>query len=110
MTDFKVTAGIVTLTVTGQDKYGKDIVERTTVPSPGWTVWPATLGAESTQGEDIVTDTLVALAPADVVLDSSSEVVILGRTYQVQGNAWLWQSPFSGTVRGRQIDLKAVSG
>lgn len=110
VTDFKVTATIVTVTVTGQDANGIDVTAKTETASPGWTVWPATLGAEATQGEDIITDTLVALAPADAVLSPTSQVKVLGRTYEVQGRDWLWTSPWSGQARGRQLNLKAVSG
>lgn len=107
---FAVTVTLVTTTVTGRDDYGKDILATVETPSPGWVVWPATQGSEATQGQDIITDTVVALAPPGTVVKATDQVKVFGRTYEVQGNPWSWQSPLTGTTPGVQVDLKAVTG
>lgn len=108
--DFAVTVTLVTTTVTGQDDYGKDILSTVETPSPGWVVWPVTQGSEATQGQDIITDTLVGIAPPGTVVSAVDRVKFNGKTYEIQGNPWSWMNPFTGWEPGVQIDMKAVTG
>ena len=110
MPSFGTTVSLVTVTVTGQDAYGKDILSKVETPIPGCSVWPATTGSEVTQGQDIVTDLLVCLFPPGTVIGATDKVKTLGRTYEVTGNSFDWASPLSGSRIGVQVNLKAVSG
>lgn len=105
-----VTVTVLTTTVVGRDAYGKDIVSTVSVDSPGWVIWPAGAGTEAVQGQDILTDTLVGLAPPGTAVAAIDKVVVDGRTYSVQGNPWPWKSPLTGTEPGVQVALKAVTG
>lgn len=104
------TVTLVARAVTGRDRYGNDVYTDTRTDSPGWVVWPSGLGAEVTQGQDIATDNLTCIAPVGTVLASVDRVEVAGKSYEVQGNPWSWQSPFTGTQPGVQVELKAVSG
>jgi len=104
------TVTLARLTVTGQDRYGRDVTTTSQEQSVGWVLWPTGLGSEQTQGQDITTDNVTALAPVGTDLSAIDAVVWRGRTYQVQGNTWAWSNPFTGTAPGVQVELKAVSG
>lgn len=95
---------------TGQDQYGNDVRTQVVTVSPGWVIWPATVGAESVQGQDVITDTLVAFAPVGTDVTAIDHIVWNGGTYDVQGSPWQWQSPFTGDAVGVQVDLKRVTG
>lgn len=101
---------LISRSVSGQDGYGADVYAEVSTDSPGWVVWPTGLGSEKVQGQDIVTDNLTALAPPGTVLASVDRVLVGGRTYEVQGTPYAWQSPFTGRMPGVQVELRAVTG
>lgn len=94
--------------VTGYDAGGRPVYSNAETSSPGWVLWPAGSTEDVTQ-EDIVTDLLNALAPPGTDVSSVSQVKVIGDLYQVTGNPYPYQSPFTGTTPGVHLMLKRVS-
>lgn len=94
----------------GVDKGNRAQYAQSEVESPGWVLWPQS-STEATDAEDITTDVLEGFAPVGTSLDSIQQVRVpfTGKTYEVQGSAWSWQSPFTGRTPGVAVTLKAMT-
>lgn len=110
MASFTVPVTLVRGTVTGRDPYGQDVRTTTETVVPGCVVWPATSGSEATQGQDVITDTLVCLFPPGTTVSATDWVRFLGLTYEVTGTSFDWESPLTGASRGVQANMRAVTG
>ena len=83
---------------------GTATVATTPVVVPGCVVHPAT-SVETVQGQDNVITGLTLLAPFGTVIKSTDTVTFAGVTYAVVGDAFQWQSSFTGTPGRVQVAL-----
>lgn len=93
----------------GKDAYGNTTYTTSSTTLNNVPIWPAG-SSELLQGQDILTDTLVALFPHGTTVEPTDRVVAFGRTYEVTGSPFDWVSPWTGTKPGVQVNLKAVTG
>lgn len=105
---------ITTRTQTGTDAYGSPIYATTSITRRG--VFAPSTGVENVNGEDRVVSQPQVLftgqAAADVaaIVDSSSQVTVRGRAYEVDGEPADWRFQFSGRRAGVQVPLKRTTG
>lgn len=109
MNAFGQTVTLQSRTVSGKDSYGNVTYSTTSTTLHNVPIWPAG-SAELLQGQDILTDTLVALLPHGTVVLPTDRVQAFGRTYEVTGSPFDWVSPFTSTKAGVQVNLKVVTG
>lgn len=53
---------------------------------------------------------LTVYMPYDADVTAADKMRVRGITYDVAGQPFAWQSPFSGTQMGKVVDLKVVQG
>ncbi|MGZ4518960.1 MAG: hypothetical protein ACXVXP_02965 [Mycobacteriaceae bacterium] len=109
MNAFGQTVTLQSRTVSGKDAYGNTTYSETETLLQNVPIWPAG-SSELLQGQDILTDTLVALFPHGTVVSPTDRVLAYGRTYEVTGSPFDWVSPFTSTRAGVQVNLKVVTG
>jgi hypothetical protein len=110
LTQFGLQVTWMKRTITGRDAYGIDIYS-TSIPQVlnNVPVWPAG-SSELMQGQDVLTDLLVAVVPHGLGVSPTDQMIVFGRTYEVTGSPFDWVSPLTGTRVGVQINLKVVTG
>jgi hypothetical protein len=97
-------------TIGGQNSHGENVYT-TAIPVTldNVPVWPAG-STELVQGQDVLTDLLVAVVPHGIAVSPTDQMIVFGRTYEVTGSPFDWVSPLTGTRVGVQINLKVVTG
>jgi hypothetical protein len=106
---FGQTVTLQSRAVSGKDDYGNTTYTTTSTVLHNVPIWPAG-STELLQGQDILTDTLVALFPHGTVVSPTDRVLAYGRTYEVTGSPFDWVSPWTSTKAGVQVNLKVVTG
>lgn len=105
---------VTTRTQTGVDDYGDPVYSTTSITRKG--AFAPTIGVENTTGQDQVVAQPQALftgqAAVEVaaVISSTSALTIRGKSYEVDGDAADWRSPFTGWHAGLVVPLKRTTG
>lgn len=104
-----VTVTLVRKTKSGEDRWHNSTYDTTSEVISG-VVWVPMQTSESTQGAEQVIGNGQFYLPVGTVLDSLSEILFDGKTYQVQGDPEQWTSPFSGTRTPVRVNVREVTG
>jgi hypothetical protein len=92
-----------------RDAQGNDTYVETSTDIDDATVWPRT-GSENPQAGDLVITGRNLLLPPGVTVAATDQFIVAGLTYDVDGDAGDWTSPFTGWNPGTQIALTQVTG
>jgi hypothetical protein len=95
--------------VTGEDGDGNDVFTDTPTFLAGCVFNPGT-SLEAVQGQDVLTVKPTVYLPAGSVLKPTDRLIVRGDTYEVDGKANAWVSPFTGWSPGVEVHLKLVTG
>lgn len=96
-------------TESGRDSHGNTTWTTTDIPVDGCAVWP-TGSTEQLQGQDQTSERLTVWFPYGTDVLSTDQVLVRGLTYEVEGLASSWASPFTGTRAGAEVRLDRVRG
>jgi hypothetical protein len=104
------TVSLLRRAVTGQDADGVDIYGTTTVTITNCVTYPRQ-SSEAVYGRDTVIVGRTLIAPYGTVINPVDRFTLAdGLTYEVDGVAGVWSSPFTGYQAGVEVALKRVTG
>jgi len=105
------TVSLLRRAVTGTDADGADVYGTTTVTVTGCVSYPRTSVEALTGVRDTVIVGRTLIAPYGTVVTPVDRVTLAdGLTYEVDGVAGYWSSPFTGYQAGVEVALKRVTG
>lgn len=104
-----ITITIVTVVKSGIDSYGNDVFTKTSMDIDGCVFVPQQT-SESVQGSDQTIASAKAYVPTGTSITFADQVIVAGRTYEVDGQPKDWTSPFTGINLWNEIDLREVTG
>jgi hypothetical protein len=104
------TVSLLRRAVTGTDADGNDVYGSTTVSVAGCASYPRT-SSETTGERDTVIVGRTLIAPYGTVITPVDRFTLAdGLTYEVDGVAGVWKSPFTGYQAGVEVALRRVTG
>lgn len=79
-------------------------------PLPGWAVADGSTAEFNQPGREAVSVDLVGYGPPGVDVKSSDRFRVRGELYNVEGEPFVWRSPFTGWTPGVVVKWSRVTG